>query len=84
MIFSRRDLVGTGNGSPPLNWTRFLGRRRSQRMSEDERTYFQNRAEAEIELAQRAQHPGAVRSHYLLAGFYLDLVHGGAEQQPAT
>lgn len=43
--------------------------------TDDEKTYFQDRAEAEIELAQKADHPGAVRSHYLLAGYYLDLVH---------
>lgn len=47
-------------------------------ITDDDRDYFQARAEAEIELAQRAEHPDAVRSHYLLAGYYLDLVHCGA------
>jgi hypothetical protein len=81
---SRCERFGGGDGAPPLNWKRFLGRRRSERMSDDEKAYFQDRAEAEIELAQRAEHPGAVRSHYLLAGFYLDLIHGGAEREPAV
>lgn len=44
-------------------------------ITDDDRAYFQTRAEAEIELAQHAEHPDAVRSHYLLAGYYLDLVH---------
>ncbi len=37
--------------------------------------YFQERAEQEIEHAQVADHPAAVRAHYELAGYYLDLVH---------
>ena len=44
-------------------------------MSEDERAYFRQRAEAEIEAAQAAGHPGAARAHYLLAGYYLDLAY---------
>ena len=42
--------------------------------------YFEYRAEAELELAQAADHPGVVKAHYMLAGLYLDLVHrdGGA------
>lgn len=44
-------------------------------MSEDERDYFRQRAEIEIEAAQIAEHPDAVRAHYLLAGYYLDLAY---------
>ena len=44
-------------------------------MSDDQRSYFQARAEEEIEAAQSASHPEAARAHYLLAGYYLDLVH---------
>ena len=44
-------------------------------MSEDERAYFRQRAEAEIEAAQAAGHPDAARAHYRLAGYYLDLAH---------
>lgn len=40
-----------------------------------ERQYFLARAEAELECAQRSMCPEAVRSHYALAGHYLDLVY---------
>lgn len=42
--------------------------------------YYEARAEEELELAQAADHPEAVRSHYLLAGIYLDRVHGSEDQ----
>ena len=42
-------------------------------MSDDERLYFRERAEAEIAAAQAADHPNAARAHYVLAGYYLDL-----------
>jgi hypothetical protein len=45
-------------------------------MKEEDRAYFEQRAEAEIELAQKADHPDVVRAHYELAGYYLDRVHG--------
>jgi hypothetical protein len=41
-------------------------------------SYFEGRAEEELQLAEQAAHPAAVRAHYLLAGFYLDQVYGGA------
>jgi hypothetical protein len=44
-------------------------------MNSDEDDYLLARAEAELELAQRSSHPGAVRAHYLLAGYYLDRVY---------
>ena len=37
--------------------------------------YYSERAEQEIFRAQQAEHPEAVRSHYLLAGYYLDMVY---------
>lgn len=37
--------------------------------------YFENRAEQELRRAEQADHPDAARAHYLLAGYYLDLVH---------
>ena len=40
-----------------------------------DKDYFERRAEAEIEAAQGASHAAAVRAHYELAGYYLDLVH---------
>ena len=47
-------------------------------MSDDERLYFRERAEAEIRAAQTAGHPEAARAHYVLAGYYLDLSHNHA------
>lgn len=48
--------------------------------------YFYDRAEAELKLAQNAEHPAVVKAHYLLAGYYLDRVYGpgDAEGQPAV
>jgi hypothetical protein len=40
--------------------------------------YFYERAETELELAQRATHPLAVRAHYIIANHYLDRCYGGA------
>jgi hypothetical protein len=53
-------------------------------MSEHERLYLEHRAEVEIASAQASEHPAVVRSHYLLAGYYLDRLYGqdnDAEQQ---
>jgi hypothetical protein len=47
-------------------------------MSPDEADYYQRRAEAEIELAQRAHHVRAVQAHYELASAYLDRIYGDA------
>lgn len=44
-------------------------------MSENDVAYFYRRAEAELELAQAAQHPAAVKAHYTLASHYLDSLH---------
>ncbi len=38
--------------------------------------YWSHRAEQELENAQRAKHPAAVKAHYLLAGYYLDRLYG--------
>ncbi|MDF0488431.1 hypothetical protein PX554_09835 [Sphingomonas sp. H39-1-10] len=40
-----------------------------------DRAYFHRRAEQELSQAQRAADPAAVRAHYHLAGYYLDLVY---------
>ena len=45
-------------------------------MSQDEAEYLEGRAEAEIEMAQRAQDPSVVQVHYELASAYLDRIHG--------
>jgi len=38
--------------------------------------YLYQRAEEELEQAQKADHPAAVKAHYTLAGYYLDRVYG--------
>lgn len=50
-------------------------------MERRDRSYFQKRAEAERDAAQRADHPEAVQAHYLLAGFYLNLIHNDGSIQ---
>ncbi len=49
----------------------------------DDRLYFEERAAAEIELAQRATHAGAVRAHYELANAYLDRLYPQEELSSA-
>ena len=51
---------------------------------EQERSYFYERAEEELEQAQHADHPAAVKAHYLLAGLYFDQVFGEKDAQGAT
>jgi hypothetical protein len=51
--------------------------------SREDLLYFQERAEQEIRRAEAAEHPKAVRAHYELAAYYLELVHNpenGSEQ----
>lgn len=50
----------------------------------DDDTYFYQRAETELELAQRATHPLAVRAHYIIANHYLDRCYGGASTGEET
>lgn len=45
-------------------------------MSHEEREYLERRAEAELALAQVAEHGRAVQAHYDLASAYLDRLHG--------
>jgi hypothetical protein len=45
-------------------------------MSREEQEYFERRAEAELMLAQAAEHKRAVQAHYELASAYLDRIHG--------
>jgi len=45
-------------------------------MSHEEADYYQQRAEAEVALAQQASHQAVVRVHYELASAYLDRIHG--------
>lgn len=52
-------------------------------MSNQDSLYFMQRAEVEIALAQRAEHPEAVAAHYFLAQSYLDLVYGDGSKEAA-
>ena len=49
----------------------------------DDRAYYRERAEVEIEAAHGAGHPVAARAHYALAAPYLDLVHNPEAPRPA-
>ncbi len=42
----------------------------------EDASYYQMRAEAEIELAQQSTDPHAVQAHYDLSAAYLELVYG--------
>jgi hypothetical protein len=44
-------------------------------MVADDLAYYEQRAEAELELAQRAKDAKAVQAHYDLATAYLDKIH---------
>lgn len=46
--------------------------------------YLYRRAEQELLQAQRADHPAVVKAHYLLAGYYLDLVYGPGDAEKAA
>ena len=48
-------------------------------LAADERSYLEQRAEAELELACRATDGRAVQAHYALANHYLDRLHGTSE-----
>lgn len=50
-------------------------------MSSDDIEYYRGRAETELEMARRAENPMAAQAHNMLAGFYLDRVHGATAGQ---
>jgi hypothetical protein len=45
-------------------------------LDDEDRIYYQRRAEAEVEKAREARHPAAVSSHYRLAEAYLEKAGG--------
>ena len=51
-------------------------------MDERDRAYFYRRAETELALAQRAETPAAVKSHYLIANEYLERAYADGEAPP--
>jgi hypothetical protein len=50
----------------------------------DDSNYFYDRAETELELAQRATHQLAVRAHYIIANHYLDRCYGSPAEDAAA
>jgi hypothetical protein len=44
-------------------------------MPVEDRSYLERRVEDELDLAQRATHPAAVKAHYNLLGHYLDQLY---------
>ena len=48
-------------------------------MDERDRAYFYKRAEVELELAQKAKTPAAVKSHYTIANEYLERAWANGE-----
>ena len=51
-------------------------------MVEDDRSYYQHRAEIEVERAQRATVPSVVQAHYRLAEAYFDKLAAGEPVEP--
>jgi len=47
----------------------------------DQKAYFLERAEAELDLGNAADHERAAHAHYSLADFYLDRAYGGAANE---
>lgn len=45
-------------------------------MKTGDHAYYEARAEQEIAAARRSRDVRAVRAHYRLANYYLDLIHG--------
>jgi hypothetical protein len=54
------------------------------RMFEDDRSYYQHRAEVELECAQKATVPEVARAHHQLAEAYLERLASVASTQAAA
>jgi hypothetical protein len=48
-----------------------------------DRNYLERRAEDELDCAQQASHPAAVRAHYELLGYYLNQLYPGDSRHSA-
>ena len=53
-------------------------------MFEDDRIYYQHRAEVELEIAQKATAPEVVKAHHLLAEAYLEKLASAAPAPAAV
>lgn len=51
-------------------------------MAPDDPDYLERRADDAIRLAQSAQHPAAVRAHYVMASNYLSRLHAHDDDCP--
>jgi hypothetical protein len=83
-----------------VSWSEEIGQRRVARlrwinvgahpacqpraMTAEDKDYFLERAEAELDLAQVSTNAAAVRAHYVLASYYLDRVYGGEDCAACT
>lgn len=52
-------------------------------LSAHDRAYYENRVEAELDMAQRSADPCAVKSHYDLANLYLAILYDSGGERPA-
>ena len=52
----------------------------AQRMTEEDKQYFERRAEAEIAMACGSSETAAVQAHYTMACVYLDRLYSEGEQ----
>ena len=60
---------------------------RTAKVKRNDASYFEHRAASEVELAQRASHPNAVKAHHLMAEAYLQRLAGyvaAASVEPGT
>lgn len=46
----------------------------------DDRDYLERRAEEELDCANSAAHPAAMRAHYELLGYYLNQLYPGEDE----
>jgi hypothetical protein len=69
------------NRAPESMVARPVTHRGEEKMDSGEKDYFLERAEAELDLANQANHENAARAHYYLAGFYLDRAYGGTANE---
>ncbi len=53
------------------------------RTDDDDREYYNRRAEAEIEAASATENPAACRAHYQMAELYLERAYSNDEEAAA-
>jgi hypothetical protein len=78
-VDSRAEPLRLFGGCSPV--TRLTVTTGENMMDSADRDYFLERAEAELDLANAANHQRAAQAHYYLAGFYLDRAYGGTANE---